>query len=181
MSSSKHFIRLIVLLAIAVAGFVKVRAMVVPADFGKLGHFRASAITDAAAREPRHLGRDACAECHPEITEPWAKGKHTVPQCENCHGPGMLHVKVVSEDSVDAYRDPIKNFKNALRPTTGIRECKWCHLKTFERPATLKYIKSVSGHIKENGGTFTPASKCTDCHDPHTATLKHDSHSTALK
>lgn len=160
------------ILAIGVVGFAKARSMVVPADFGKLGHFRASAITDAAAREPRHLGSAACADCHSEIYDPWSKGKHTRPQCENCHGPGMLHVKVMSDDSVAAYRDPILKNKDALRPTTGIRECKWCHLKTFERPTTLKYITSVRGHIIGKGGTFTPASKCTDCHDPHTTVIK---------
>lgn len=172
MNPAKHFIRLLALLSIAAAGFIKARSMVVPADFGKLGHFRASAITDAAAREPRHLGSEACAECHSEIAEPWAAGKHHIPQCENCHGPGMLHVKVVSEDSVDAYPDPIKTNKLALRPTTGIRECKWCHLKTFERPGKLKYIKSVRGHITATGGTFTAKSKCTDCHDPHTTVVR---------
>jgi hypothetical protein len=165
-------LRLLTVLAIAAAGFLKARSMIVPADFGKLGHFRASAITDAAAREPRHLGRDACAECHSEITDAWAKGKHLIPQCENCHGPGMLHVKVVSEDSVDKYNDPILKNKDALRPVTGIRECKWCHLKTFERPTTLKYITSVSGHITAEGGKFSPQSKCTDCHDPHTTAIK---------
>lgn len=172
MNPAKHFIRLLVLLVLAAAAFLKARSMVVPADFGKLGHFRASAIADAAAREPRHLGSAACADCHADISEPWSTGKHSVPQCENCHGPGMLHVKVVSEDSVDAYPDPIKQNKNALRPTTGIRECKWCHLKTFERPSTLKSIKSVGEHITAYGGTFTPASKCTDCHNPHTTVVK---------
>lgn len=172
MNSANHFIRLLALLAVAGTGFFEVRSKVVPADFGKLGHFRASAIADAAAREPRHLGSAECAECHAEIAGPWSKGKHTVPQCENCHGPGMLHVKVVSEDSVDKYTDPIKKNKNALRPTTGIRECQWCHLKTFERPGTLKSIKSVREHITANGGEFTPESKCTDCHNPHTTALK---------
>ncbi len=84
----------------------------------------------------------------------------------------MLHVKTVSEDSTDKYPDPIKKYKNALRPVTGIRECEYCHLKTFERPSTLKSIKSVSEHITSKGGTFTPASKCIDCHNPHTTLVK---------
>jgi len=169
---AKHFIRLLALLAIAAGAFLKVRSMVVPPDFGTLGHFRASAIADAAAREPRHLGSAECAECHSDIAEPWASGKHSVPQCENCHGPGMLHVKVVSEDSVEAYADPILQYTNALRPTTGIRECAWCHLATFERPSILKSIKSVGEHIAATGGTFTSTSKCTDCHNPHTAAVQ---------
>lgn len=172
MNNARHFLRLAVLIALVVAAFLRVRAMVVPQDFGKLGHFRASAIAEAAAREPRHLGSAECSDCHSEIHEAWENGKHHIPQCENCHGPGFLHVKVVSEDSVDAYPDPIKRNKNALRVTSGIDECKWCHLKTFERPSTLKSIKSVDEHFSENGGKFAPGAKCTDCHDPHTTVVK---------
>ncbi len=76
MNSAKHFVRLFAIVAIAAAGFLKVRSMVVPADFGELGHFRTSAIKDDASREPRHLGAAACAECHSDISEPWAAGKH---------------------------------------------------------------------------------------------------------
>ena len=159
-------------MAIAAGAFLRARAMAVPKDFGTLGHFRASAITEAAAREPRHLGSQECADCHDEVYNPWKAGKHTKPQCENCHGPGLLHVKTVSEDSTAQYPDPIKRNKLALRPTTGIQECKWCHLKTFERPSTLKSISSVEEHIKKTGGTYTAESKCTDCHDPHTTEVK---------
>jgi hypothetical protein len=106
------------------------------------------------------------------VSEAWSAGKHSTPQCENCHGPGLMHVKVMSEDSVDAYPDRIKNNPKALRVTTGIQECEWCHLRTFERPSTLKSIKNVERHIVENRGTFTPRSKCTDCHNPHTTVVK---------
>jgi hypothetical protein len=172
MKDARHFARLFMLVAIAAVAFLAVRAKAVPNDFGALGHFRASAITEAAAREPRHIGSDACSDCHAEVSKAWAAGRHSTPQCENCHGPGMLHVKVVSEDSVDAYPDRIKNNPKALRVTTGIQECEWCHLRTFERPSTLKSIKNVERHISENRGTFTPRSKCTDCHNPHTTVVK---------
>jgi hypothetical protein len=168
----KHFVRLAALLGLAAGAFLSIRAMTVPKDFGTLGHFRASAITEAAAREPRHLGSKECEDCHDSIYVAWHDGKHSKPQCENCHGPGLLHVKTVSEDSTDAYPDPIKRFPNALRPTTGIQECKWCHLKTFERPATLKSINSVQRHVEKTGGTYSASSKCTDCHDPHTTVVK---------
>ena len=172
MGHAKHFIRLFGLIVIVALGFLTVRAKVVPKDFGKLGHFRASAIAEAAAREPRHLGSEACADCHDDVAKAWTEGKHTTPQCESCHGPGFIHVKVMSEDSVAAYPDKIKSGPKALHATTGIRECQWCHLKTFERPSTLKSINDVEQHIVKNGGKFTDKSKCTDCHNPHTTAVK---------
>ncbi len=172
MGHARHFTRLFVLIAIVVIAFLGARAKVVPKDFGKLGHFRASAIAEAAAREPRHIGSEACSDCHAKVSAAWTAGKHSTPQCENCHGPGLLHVKVMSEDSVDAYPDRIKNNPNALRVTSGIQECEWCHLKTFERPSTLKSIKNVEQHISETGEKFTSRSKCIDCHNPHTTVVK---------
>ena len=173
MRHAAHFARLVALLVIVVVGFLLVRAKMVPKDFGVKGHFRLSAIADEAAREPRHIGSDACAECHDDIGAAWRTGKHHVPQCENCHGPGLLHTKVVAEDSTRGYPDKILTaFPKAINPGTGIRECRWCHLKTFERPSALKYIVSVQQHVEQHGGTFTSASRCIDCHDPHTAEVK---------
>jgi formate-dependent nitrite reductase cytochrome c552 subunit len=172
MGHARHFLRLFLLIAIVVVAFLSVRAQVVPKDFGTLGHFRASAIPEEAAREPRHLGSEVCADCHDEISTPKAAGKHSIPQCENCHGPGMIHVKIMSEDSIDKYPDKIKNNPKGLRVISGIQECKWCHLKTFERPTTLKYITSVPQHFADHGRTFTPLSKCIDCHNPHTTVVK---------
>jgi hypothetical protein len=167
-----HFARLVGLIVIAVTGFLVVRSQVVPKDFGLTGHFRQSALADAQAREPRHIGSAACGDCHTEIFSAWSAGKHHIPQCENCHGPGLMHMKTVSEDSTKGYPDKmLKVSKLAIRRPTGIQECKWCHLKTFERPTTLKSITSVQEHITSKGGTFSPASKCIDCHNPHTTVV----------
>ncbi len=172
MRHAGHFARLLGLLAATVVGFLVLRAQVVPKDFGLTGHFRQSALTDAQAREPRHIGSEACAECHDEIGAAWKSGKHHTPQCENCHGPGLMHVKTVSDDSLAGYPDRILKDSLAIRHPTGIMECKWCHLRTFERPSTLKSIASVKEHIESEGGTFTAASKCIDCHNPHTTVVK---------
>jgi hypothetical protein len=172
MRHAGHFARLVGLLAFAVVGFLVLRSQLVPKDFGVTGRFRQSALKDAQAREPRHIGSAACGECHDEIANAWAAGKHKTPQCENCHGPGLMHTKTVAEESTSAYPDKILKNKLALRPVTGITECKWCHLKTFERPSALKSIANVEAHIVKNKGTFTATSKCTDCHNPHTTVVK---------
>ena len=173
MRHAGHFVRLFALVAIAVVGFLFVRSKVIPDDYGVKGHYRLSAIADEAAREPRHLGSEACAECHDDIAMEWTAGKHTTPQCENCHGPGLMHVKKVSDDSTAGYPDKVlTQFENAINRGTGFHECRWCHLKTFERPSTLKSIASVEKHVAEHMGTFTPDTKCIDCHNPHTAVAK---------
>ena len=172
MNHAKHFIRLLLLVSVVIVAFLGVRSMVVPKDFGKLGHFRAAAITEEAAREPRHLGNKECADCHSEITDSMAIGKHKSPKCEVCHGPGFIHVKVVGEDSVDAYPDRIKQNKNAVRVTSGIVECQWCHVKTFERPDSLKSIRNVKEHFAKYKQKWTPDAKCIDCHNPHTTVVK---------
>jgi hypothetical protein len=173
MRHAGHFLRLLALVAIAAVGFLFVRSKVVPDDFGVKGPYRLSAVADEAAREPRHLGSEACAECHDDIAAEWTAGKHKTPQCENCHGPGLMHIKKVSEDSTAGYPDKIlTQYENAINRSTGIHECRWCHLKTFERPSTLKSITSVEQHIASHKGTFSPESKCTDCHNPHTAVAK---------
>ena len=79
------------------------------------------------------------------------------------------HTKVVGEESTAGYPDKmLKVSKLAIRRPTGFTECKWCHLKTFERPSTLKSIASVEQHITQHSGKYTPDSKCVDCHNPHT-------------
>lgn len=172
MRHAAHFLRLVALVAIVITGFLFVRSKLVPKDFGVKGHYRLSATADEAKREPRHIGSEACAECHEEIAAAHTAGKHHTPQCENCHGPGLMHTKVVGEESTKEYPDKIlKVGQLAIKRPTGFTECKWCHLKTFERPGALKSIANVRQHIIDHKGAYTPDSKCVDCHNPHTTVV----------
>lgn len=172
MRHAGHFLRLLALVVVAVAGFLALRSMVVPKDFGVAGPYRLSAIEDEGKREPRHIGSADCAECHEEIATEWNGGKHHSPQCETCHGPGLMHTKIIGEESTAGYTDKIlKVGKVAMRRPTGFTECKWCHLRTFERPSALKSIANVEKHILEHKGKFTANSKCVDCHNPHTTVV----------
>ena len=59
----EHLIRLAALFAVGVLLFAVARAVFVPKDFGKYGHYRAGAIDDAAAQPLSYAGRARCAEC----------------------------------------------------------------------------------------------------------------------
>ena len=59
--------RLLVPLTAIVIGFIAFRYLLVPPDFGKLGHYRASAIKDALSKEIKYAGQTACADCHEDL------------------------------------------------------------------------------------------------------------------
>jgi hypothetical protein len=61
---AEHLLRLAAIFLIGALLFVVVRAQMVPDDFGKLGHYRPSAIDDARKVAPVYAGQAACAECH---------------------------------------------------------------------------------------------------------------------
>ena len=64
MKEAAHLIRLAALFAAGVLLFLFVRQMMVPAGFGRYGHFRAGALEDIRARPIAFAGRAACEACH---------------------------------------------------------------------------------------------------------------------
>jgi predicted CXXCH cytochrome family protein len=101
------------------------------------------------------VGSSACTKCHSNITRGFHDATHAHLQlkddagqmknvsCESCHGPGSLHIKAGT-------RDTIINPKNA--PDT----CLQCHTNArseFSLPHTHPVL---AGKIS-----------CTSCHDPH--------------
>ncbi len=102
----------------------------------------------------KYVGTKECAQCHSDIADHFGSAAHarlatkggTGPDtgCENCHGPGSLHVKA------GGGRGTIINPRKA--PDT----CFQCHLDKkgeFSLPHTHPVLE---GHVT-----------CVDCHDVH--------------
>jgi hypothetical protein len=52
--------RLSVLLILLILAFILLRTTLVPHDFGKLGHYRASAIDEIVSQEMKYAGHEIC-------------------------------------------------------------------------------------------------------------------------
>ena len=55
--STEHLIRVVLLLALGTIAFLVIRRAVIPADFGKYGHFRPASMSDVRARPIKFAGR----------------------------------------------------------------------------------------------------------------------------
>jgi hypothetical protein len=148
MKEAAHLLRLAALLAAALLLFVLVRAQVVPATFGKYGHFRAAALDDVRSRPIAFAGRSACALCHEDRVQVLAAGKHAGIGCEACHAPQSRHAG-----------DPEK-LKPVLPDTRVL--CAQCHEANSAKPKGFPQVVS-----KEHSG----GEACKSCHQPHTPKL----------
>lgn len=138
-----HLIRMGLLFAGGLVVFLVVREVLVPADFGVFGHFRASALVDARSVPLQHAGRDACGECHEEVVEARAGSGHQQVGCEACHGPLAAHAG-----------DP-----SQVQPELpGASTCLLCHLPNVAKPAGFPQVDP-----EEHAGSEA----CTECHLPH--------------
>jgi predicted CXXCH cytochrome family protein len=102
--------------------FLLAQRLLVPAEFGKYGHYRPGALEDRRNLPLVFAGRAACEECHTDIAETKSKGKHARPACEACHGPLATHAA-----------DP------SVKPTRpdGRTLCLRCHSALVGRPASF--------------------------------------------
>lgn len=140
----EHLVRLAALFAGGVILFAIARAAFVPASFGELGHYRATAVVEARARTPAYAGQQACAECHVDVVDLKARARHKPIACESCHGPLAKHA-----DGTSADRPP----KPDATPL-----CTHCHAAN-----TGKSKRYPTVDIKEHAGTES----CVTCHTPH--------------
>ncbi len=140
----EHFVRAAILFGVGLILFITVRAFLVPKDFGVLGHYRAGALADVAARPVSFAGRAACEECHTDVAEARKGSKHERISCENCHGALAAHA--ANPDSVTPeLPDVVPRGKN-------------CHERNAARPSSFPQVD-----VQEHSG----GEPCTSCHQPH--------------
>ncbi|MHC5005017.1 MAG: hypothetical protein ACYTJ0_18060 [Planctomycetota bacterium] len=157
MNPRAHVYRVFGLLALGFVGFLIVQRVLQPESFGQQGHFRADSVDEIAMREPVHQGRDSCAECHVEIHAVHQKDVHWSVQCEDCHGPGLAHMRYYRDNdpavSPDEATMPKEyTLEHVTNPDTRCIECHSPHEPLF-------LIEPVS-EARVHPTIF----ECDDCH-----------------
>lgn len=136
--------RLSIPIVFIIVGFFVMRHLLIPSDFGKYGHFRASAIDEIASQEIKFIGHVICEDCHDDIVEIKDRSYHKGVMCEVCHGPSAAHTE-----------DPDGNQLTAPRERGY---CPLCHEYLPSRPTGFPQIVSES---------HNPMKACISCHDAH--------------
>jgi uncharacterized CHY-type Zn-finger protein len=145
--SYAHLFRLAAMFAVGVGVFLGLRAMLVPSDYGKLGRYRAGALTQIAARPVSYAGQLVCIDCHTDVAGLRKANAHARISCESCHGPNAAHA---ADPSVAAHKpDP-----RAI--------CAVCHTPDPARDRAIKTVKFAE---------HADPGPCTTCHSPHAPRL----------
>jgi hypothetical protein len=144
MKEAAHLIRLAVVLVAAVGLFAVARQSIVPAGFGKYGHFRAGALQDNQTKALAYAGREACGVCHADTATSLQGSRHAAIGCESCHGPQFRH-----SEEPSAHKVALPNAQSL---------CARCHEANAGRPKFLPQVVA----LEHSGGEA-----CTGCHQPH--------------
>jgi cytochrome c7-like protein len=140
----EHVIRAVALLAGGFAVFVVVRWVLVPADFGVYGFYRAGALADNQAKPMKYAGQTLCLDCHADVGETRKGSRHATINCEACHGPLARHAS--------------GNFDVKPQALNPRLLCLQCHTKSAGKPDFFPQIVPA-----DHGGDGA----CTECHKPH--------------
>lgn len=141
----EHLLRVAGLFVAAILVFMLFKALLVPADFGRYGHYRAGALDDNRAHPVAFAGRATCGACHDEAARTLAQGRHAIVGCEACHGALFAH----AEGADAAAAKP-------TRPDAGV--CSVCHAPDVAKPA---------GFPQARVGEHADAGTCLECHKAH--------------
>lgn len=141
---AQHLIRPALVFLAGSAVFLVARQLVVPPSFGQYGHYRGAVLDEVARQSPKFAGQQACADCHSDIVETRAKGRHRIVSCEACHGPLASHAQ-----------DPSAVVPKKPDPSPL---CRRCHEADSAKPASFPQVATA----EHSGGE-----KCESCHNPH--------------
>ena len=135
-------LRIFIVFLVFVGGFISVRAFLPPAIKDPAIYVR-STIERETAKEIRHAGSAACADCHEEFNLK-KTGYHKNLSCETCHGPAKAHTENPSE----------------VKPEVPSKRefCAHCHMYDPSRPTGFPQINPV---------VHNPMKPCITCHNPH--------------
>lgn len=136
--------RLSVLIVILLFLLISARHILVPPDFGRYGHYRASAVEKIISQKIQYAGHETCAECHDDVTKVKNQGYHRNVACEVCHGPAAAHTEDPGSVELQAPRE--RGY------------CPLCHEFLPSRPTGFPQIVSAS---------HNPMRPCITCHEPH--------------
>ena len=139
----EHLFRMAGLFVVGIVLFVVARAILVPREFGTLGHYRPGALADNAKKVPVFAGKAACLECHTDMVEKQKGSKHASVNCEACHGALGVHAN-------DPEKKPVRPDPKAV--------CLACHTANVAKP---KGFKQIDPKTHMEGGP------CNECHAPH--------------
>ena len=139
-----HLVRMAGLFVVGITAFVVLRWLMVPADFGEFGHYRGGALKDNMARPIVYAGQAACVECHTDVAEVRAKGRHALVACESCHGALAAHA---------GNPDGLKPVRPDPRKT-----CIACHTASISKPKTFPQVVPAE---------HAPEGSCAACHAVH--------------
>jgi predicted CXXCH cytochrome family protein len=142
----EHLLRLALVFAAGTLVFFILQAVLVPKDFGELGHYRTSAVTDNRERPLVYAGEARCSDCHEDVRAARSEGGHARVRCESCHGPHAAHAA---------------GEASGLRPDPGF--CTRCHGADAARPPRFPQVNPV----EHSGGEA-----CTTCHQAHAPGLR---------
>ncbi len=157
MEHAKHIFRAALLLILIAIGFIVVRWFAVPRSFGMYGHYRFNSIAEHMAQLPVHGSATVCQECHDEIWQKRAEGKHTLVSCETCHASLAFHIK---EDEKIA----------AMPVDRSYALCARCHQRLTARPESFPQVV-IKNHLMDKEVEMSE-SVCLECHNAHDPSLE---------
>ena len=142
----KHLVRAgAILFGVVFLAFVLPRLLEIPPSLEDYGFYPKSPEQNAqvwASQPLRYADPAECSTCHATNYENWQQSAHGTVLCENCHGPGVDHIK--------------ENVK--LNVNTSPELCLQCHGEAVGRPVDFPQIDPAK-HAGQQ--------ECVTCHNPH--------------